>query len=92
MLAETTMIIPSSEYNCEEALRKITFYLEHSSHCQSYLLTRHPVPSEGYVLSCSWDTPLWRAIAWRYFSDVFASATMCFSAPISPRPVVGQVK
>lgn len=78
MLAETAIIIPSSEYNCEEALHKIIFYLEHSSHCQSYLLTRHLVPSEGYLLACEWDTPAWRAVAWRYFTDVFARSSIDF--------------
>ncbi|HLZ56068.1 MAG TPA: hypothetical protein VKR06_03890 [Ktedonosporobacter sp.] len=82
MLAETTLIIPSSEHNCEESLHKITLYLERSSHCRSYLLTRHLAASEGYLLSCEWDSPIWRAIAWRYFTDLFARSDIGFYATL----------
>lgn len=57
-----------------QALVRIEAYLASSRHCANSFLTRHPTSSGVYMLSMAWESPVWRALAWRYFFDLFASA------------------
>ena len=78
MLVENATLTLTSgpSADVEAALSRIAAYLESSSHCAGYLLTRDLAPQRepSYLLSVTWDTPRWRRLAWRYFAAVFAAA------------------
>ncbi len=80
MLSETTtiMLMTEDQQALARALSGISLYLESSSHCQSYLLTRHLMATDGYILCCTWDAPRWRMLAWRYFTDVLTASGVEF--------------
>jgi hypothetical protein len=80
MLTETTTIKMGSSdlVALENALQLLTNYLESSTHCESFMLTRHPLVEDAYLLNCAWDTTMWRNCAWRYFADVFATGGLLF--------------
>ena len=80
MLIEITMLKPQARdsHTIEMTLPRIATYLETSSHCQTFLLTRHLLPEDGYLLCCAWDEPIWRSFAWRYFTDIFTSKGVIF--------------
>jgi hypothetical protein len=76
MLVETATLTLTSGQSAdvEAALSRIAAYLESSSHCAGYLLTRDLAPQREpvFLLSAAWDTSRWCGLAWRYFADVFA--------------------
>src|SRR5260370_41832356 len=78
MLVETApLTLPSGQSaDVEVALSRIAAYLDSSSHCAGYLLTRDLAPQRetAFLLSAAWDAPRWCSLAWRYFADVFAAA------------------
>ena len=87
MLVENATLTLTSGHpaDVEAALSRIAAYLESSSHCAGYLLTRDLVPRRepAYLLSATWDAPRWRGLAWRYFADIFAAAGVEYRATLS---------
>jgi hypothetical protein len=58
---------------------RLEAYIASSRHCANSFLTRHPTSRGVYMLSVAWESPLWRALAWRYFFDLFASSGVQFA-------------
>ncbi len=85
MLVENaTLTVTSGQSpDIDAALARVAAYLERSAHCEGYLLTRDLTPEPAYLLSATWDAPRWRALAWRYFADVFSSAGIEYRATLT---------
>jgi hypothetical protein len=85
MLTETAAITVSAgaQAHIDAALHRIAAYLDTSRHCAGYLLTRSPAGAGVYILSATWDSPEWRRLAWRYFSDMLAGTDLAYSVALS---------
>jgi hypothetical protein len=71
---ENATLTVDESAEASRAMVRLESYLASSRHCASSFLTHHPTSRGVYMLSVAWESPLWRALAWRYFFDLFASA------------------
>lgn len=68
------LTLTASERGAQDAaIRHIAAYLESARHCRGQLVTRDPSAANTYILNATWDSPRWRALAWRYFMDALAA-------------------
>jgi hypothetical protein len=93
LIENATLTVTSGRpTDVEVALSRVAAYLESSSHCASYLLTRDLAPEPAYLLSATWDAPRWRGLAWRYFADVFAAAGVEYRATLTVAAQAGEAQ
>ena len=86
---ENATLTVDESAEASEALARIEAYLGSSRHCANSFLTRHPTSSGVYLLSVAWESPLWRALAWRYFFDVFTATGVRYAVETRAQEQVG---
>lgn len=74
LYVENATLTVDESAEARRAMVRLEAYIASSRHCANSFLTRHPTSKGVYMLSVAWESPLWRALAWRYFFDLFASA------------------
>ena len=76
-MSETNTItfVAGSDEAIQSAVNFLERFLAESMHCQHYQLTRNlPIPDRNVILSWSWDSPRWQALAWQHLLSILADA------------------